>query len=212
MAENINLWSEAEHAKEYLKKADLIPHRAEGEAALLDCLPAGVERILDLGSGEGRLLRLVKLQYPKAQAVALDFSSVMLASLRSNFASDSTVTVIEHNLDASLPELGRFDAVISAFAIHHLTHERKRELYAEVYDRLTPGGAFCNLEHVASPTARLHERFLDKLGIPLLGEDPSNKLLDVETQLRWFRELGFQDVDCFWKWLELALLVGWKPA
>jgi tRNA (cmo5U34)-methyltransferase len=210
MAENINLWSEAEHALEYLEKADSIPHRTEGEAALLDCLPANVTRILDLGSGDGRLLRLVKILHPQAQAVALDFSAVMVESLRRNFASDRTVNVIEHNLEAPLPELGRFDAVISAFAIHHLAHERKRALYAEVYGRLKSGGVFCNLEHVASLTARLHERFLDRLGIALLGEDPSNKLLDVETQLRWLREIGFQDVDCFWKWLELALLVGWK--
>jgi tRNA (cmo5U34)-methyltransferase len=212
MAENVNLWAEAEHALDYLKKADSIPHRVEGEAALMDSIPATVERILDLGSGDGRLLRLLKLRYPQAQAVALDFSPVMVERLRKNFESDSTVTVIEHNLDACLPEIGRFDAAVSAFAIHHLVHERKRALYKEIYDRLLPGSVFSNLEHVASPTARLHERFLEKLRIPLLGEDPSNKLLDVETQLHWLGEIGFQDVDCNWKWLELALLVGYKPS
>jgi SAM-dependent methyltransferase len=208
---NVNCWSSAEHALNYLSRIDSVPHRAEGEAVLLDCVPQKVHRILDLGSGDGRLLRLLRIDRPHARAVALDFSPVMLTTLRKSFADDPRVTIVEHNLDDALPDLGEFDAVVSSFAIHHLVDGRKRSLYEEIFRLLLPGGVFCNLEHVSSPTYALHDSFLQKLGIGPQEEDPSNRLLDVETQVGWMREIGFIDVDCYWKWLELALLVGKKP-
>jgi tRNA (cmo5U34)-methyltransferase len=207
----MNRWAVAEHALGYLAEANQIPHRTEGEAALLEQLPKGLNRVLDLGTGDGRLLGLVKAQYPQVQAIAVDFSPTMLEAVQTRFAGDSTVEVVEHNLDLPLPNLGNFDAIVSSFAIHHCSHPRKRSLYAEIFAALQPGGIFCNLEHVSSPTPRLHAQFLYKLGKTVETEDPSNQLLDVETQLGWLRDIGFCEVDCHWKWLEMALLAGIKP-
>jgi len=209
-APEVNLWTSAEHALDYLRRADSIPHRVEGEGTLLEFLPPEPKRILDLGSGGGRLLALVKAARPQSNFVALDFSPTMLEKLRSLFAGDPAVQIVSHNLDDALPPLGQFDAVISSFAIHHVTHARKRTLYQEILASLAPGGVFCNLEHVASPTPNLHGEFLRAIACE--KEDPSNKLLDLETQLAWLRELGFSDVDCHWKWRELALFVGVRPS
>ena len=206
----LNEYASAEHALRYLAKADSIPHWTEGEAALLDFIPHKVERILDLGSGDGRLLALLLIDHPDAEGIALDFSATMIQAAEERFRTNPKVQVVDHNLDVPLPDLGRFDVIVSSFAIHHCTHERKRQLYTELFQVLTPGGVFCNLEHVASPTEELHLRFLHALGVNEGEEDPSNKLLDVETQLQWLREIGFQNVDCYWKWLELALIGGNK--
>jgi SAM-dependent methyltransferase len=144
---NVNLWTSPDHAREYLGRADQISHRAEGEAALLEFIPGATRRILDLGTGDGRLLALMRDELARrgnatTEAVAIDFSPAMLEAAQKRFAGDPRVKVMAHNLDSSLPSLGKFDAMISSFAIHHLVHERKRALYAEILDMLEPGGVF----------------------------------------------------------------------
>jgi len=210
VTDDINLWTSAEHAQRYLAVAYQIPRRQEGEASLLECVPAATRRILDLGSGEGRLAGLLLDRLPDATAVVLDFSEEMLGRLHARFDDDRRVSVCAHDLSTPLLDLGVFDAVVSSFAIHHLVDARKRTLYQEAYARLAPGGVFLNLEHVASATPDLHVWFLAALGLTPDKDDPSNKLAPVEAQLQWLRDIGFSDVDCHWKWRELALLAGVK--
>jgi SAM-dependent methyltransferase len=140
----------------------------------------------------------------------------MLEAARVRFADTPDTTVISHDLEhplTNLAGLGTFDLIVSSFAIHHVSDERKKALYREVFELLTPGGVFCNLEHVASPTPALHAQFYIALGTTVEeSEDPSNQLAPVEAQLDWLCDAGFEDVDCFWKWRELALLAGRKPA
>jgi len=207
---HLNEYATPEHALKYLARADRVPHRTEGEAILLEFIPQKVQRILDLGTGDGRLLALLRIARPDAEGVALDFSPTMLAAARERFRGDHKVQVIEHNLDNPLPDLGRFDVIVSSFAIHHCSDERKKTLYSEIYAALSPGGVFCNLEHVAPATPELHQKFLRSLGITEADEDPSNKCVSIQVQLHWLHDIGFQDVDCHWKWLELALFGGTK--
>ena len=202
-------WTTTEHALRYLSRADAYPRRAEGESVLLEHVPRDARRVLDLGTGDGRLLALLRID--RLVGVGLNFSELMLEAARKRFADDDRIELVTHDLAEPLPALGRFETVVSSLAIHHLEHERKRSLYGEVFDLLERGGVFANFEHVASPTHRLHLAFYAAIGESLEDEDPSDRLLDVETQLGWLRELGFDDVDWYWKWLEVALLIGVKP-
>ena len=100
-----------------------------GEAVLPEFIPMDVERILDLGAGDGRLLALLRAERPSSEGVALDVSPVMLRVARAGFRDDAKVQVLKHGLEEPLPDLGRFDAVVSTFTIHHApTSGRERSL------------------------------------------------------------------------------------
>jgi tRNA (cmo5U34)-methyltransferase len=207
----VNLWTEAAHARDYLERRRSIPHLDEGFAALLEFLTPTPGRVLDLGTGDGYLFAFIRDAHPHVTGVAADFSAEMLDRARARFAG-VPVEVVEHDLDEPLPtSWGQFDAVVSSATIHHVTDDRKRALYGEVFGMLAPGGVFANLEHVASATPELHEAFLYAIGSSPEGDDPSNQLAGVAEQLAWLRGHGFEQVDCHWKWRELALLAAVKP-
>jgi tRNA (cmo5U34)-methyltransferase len=110
----------------------------------------------------------------------------------------------------SIAPLGRFDVIVSGFAIHHLDDDRKQSLFAEVASQLHPGGLFANLEIVASATPELHAEFMRHIGRS--QDDPEDRLAEAEAQLHWMRRAGLTQVDCLWRWRGMALLVGRGPA
>jgi SAM-dependent methyltransferase len=209
----VNLWRNEEHALAYLRARDAIPHRVDALEVLCELLPERVDRVLDLGTGDGVTLALVLAARPGARGVGLDFGAEMLRRAAERFGDDPRVELHRHDLDEALPaSLGRFDLVVSSFAIHHCAPARQQALYAEIYDVLGPDGVFVNAEHVDSATPARHEEFLRTLGRTLADDDPSNQLVGVEQHLTWLNECGFRDVDCIWKWRELAVVTGVKPA
>lgn len=198
-------WSNPERIDAYLGRE--IPHRDLAESLLLEALPARVERFLDLGTGDGRLLALVGERHPQAHGIGIDASVPMLERAQRRFAENPLIELRQHDLAEQLPaQRGAFDAIVSALAIHHIPDERKRSLLGEVRKLLRPEGVFVNLEIVTSPTPELHERFRHAIGRP--HDDPSDLLAGLEEQLQWLRDAGFGQVDCRFKWLELTLFVA----
>lgn len=203
-------WTDEAKVREYTGRVGRLAARRAGEMELVEALPAKVERVLDLGCGDGRLISLVIDARPGVgEAVGLDSSPPMLERARDAFDGDPRVRILAHDLRHPLPDLGRFDVVVSGFAIHHLDHDRKRSLFSEVVAAIRPGGVFANLEVVRCATPELHEEFNRRIGRP--GGDPEDVLAAVEPQLEWMRGAGLGHVDCNWRWRGFALLVGRTP-
>jgi tRNA (cmo5U34)-methyltransferase len=196
-------------------------------------------RILDLGCGDGILGRMMLDAYAEAQVTFADFSEPMLEASRKQIGSNQRATIVK--VDFSTPawikdvEVEKpFDIIVSGFAIHHQPDDRKRELYAEIYRLLEYGGVFLNLEHVSSATpsgSMLFDSFFVDHLLCFHGhispgktrqeieeayyqrpDKQENLLTPVEIQCQWLRDIGFQDVDCFFKVFELALFGGRKAS
>ncbi len=197
--------------------------------------------VLDLGCGDGFLLQMVMQAFPVSRAVALDGSPAMLERAEVRFQDlglfSDLVDYLETDFNnpawrASLP-CDRFDADVSGFAIHHSEDDRKRALYEDIFYLLNPGGVFVNVEHIASASLLGETLFEDAYTESLTrhrrarGEEidledvreeirnrpdkAANRLAPVGMQLKWLREIGYRDVDCYWKQYELAVLAGFRP-
>jgi tRNA (cmo5U34)-methyltransferase len=194
-----------------------------------------IRSFLDLGCGDGVLSAAILQRYPKAEGVLVDFSPPMLDAARNRFAGQK-VSIRFADLDygvaswtRSINEYGPFNAIVSGYSIHHQPDSRKREIYVELFHLLRPGGIFVNVEHVSSFSSwvasvnddlfidRLHRRHPDKSRTEVAEkyyrrpDKMANILAPVELQCQWLREIGFADVDCYLKVLELAVFGGRRP-
>lgn len=238
-----DIWKATELTEKYLSGVrgaiPLAKEQIELMLRVIDACNIKVERILDLGCGDGILAASILQKYKDVSGVLLDISEPMIQVARNKLVKyNESLEFVLFDFGESLwtervKAKGPFSVIISGFSIHHQTDERKRELYSEIFELLMPGGLFLNLENVSSSTkwvsSLFDEYFIDSLyNMHLLKRDgitrqevaeewyhrediEVNKLAPVEKQCEWLREIGFCDVDCYFKVLEIALFGGRKP-
>jgi SAM-dependent methyltransferase len=198
-----------------------------------------LENFMDLGCGDGILGATLLGEYPSAHGVFVDFSDPMLEQAREQLKEYTDQLVFE-NLDygdsgwvSRIQSLAPFDAIVSGYSIHHQPDVRKRQVYEEIFSLLKPGGWFVNIEHVSS-TAQLNIDLFEnhyvtaryaieqREGSPRIFEEiaeeyksrpdkAANILAPTELQCDWLREIGYEEVDCYFRIYELAVFGGRKP-
>lgn len=228
-------WQRQDITEHYLEQVrGGIPFGAEQVKIMLQVIQhfnANPKTIMDLGCGNGFLAEVLLKTYPNSSAILLDHSEPMIEAAR-NHLSDyhNRCKIIHGDFSSSLTEFAEpnsIDCIVSGFAIHHLTHEKKRELYEEIYTLLTDGGIFINVEHTASASPEMEslydELFIDHLSIHNKrdkhevadeyynrADKEDNRLERVDIQVNWLREIGYKHADCYFKWMELAVFGGVK--
>lgn len=242
MSKKASVWQDRETATSFLESERGAVPTSDLQLDIIDRIIrhwlSYPSRFLDLGCGDGIIGRYLLEKYPDTFGVFIDFSDTMLCAASEKLGNQPNSKIIKldfstHNWIDSIKKYTPFDVIVSGFAIHHQPDAGKKQLYSEIYDLLSPGGVFLNLEHVASSTpetAMIFEDFyIDSLvkfqqkinprtkrekvaeSFKDRADKYEDKLTPVESQCKWLNEIGFTDVDCFFKLFEISIFGGRKP-
>ena len=198
-----------------------------------------VEKFLDLGCGDGILGAAILGEYPSARGVFVDFSEPMLEQAREQLKDYASQLVFENfnygnpSWVNEIPADSPFDAIVSGYSIHHQPDDRKYSIYQEIFSLLKPDGWFINIEHVSSASQLNIDLFenhyvsaryaieqhnggtrtFDELAEEYKNrpDKAANILAHVELQCDWLREIGYEEVDCYFRIYELAVFAGRRP-
>ena len=194
--------------------------------------PRPVRRVLDLGAGTGILTEQVLRRFPEASALAVDGSAAMLEQASKRLTPYKDRVTLDcrsfESLDSSLD--GRYDLIVSSFALHHMDHQAMRELLRRLHSVLEPGGQLVVADYVLTASPRLQgwyeetwvEHRLNQS--PASGKTKSQMMREHEATkaaegdnpalladlVAWTREAGFVDADCHWKYYCYAVYGGVK--
>ncbi len=178
--------------------------------------------VLDLGAGTGLVTALIFNVFPEAVVSLLDVSGEMLEKAKERFTGKDNVQFHVMDYDTSpLPK--KYNLIVSAMSIHHLEDSRKKRLFQNIYDALVTGGTFIHGELARGATDDIEEIYQEQWRKHLEGTGLTEDELDViyermsydipaplDMQLGWMRDVGFLNVDCFYKYFNFVVYAGSK--
>ncbi|MCU1383760.1 MAG: Methyltransferase type 12 [Acidobacteria bacterium] len=235
-------WTE-QSSQTYRDIADVaVPRRQEMTASLIAAAPFGAAeplKIVELGSGDGRLAEALLTVFPRATLTALDGSESMRAEASRRLALFGDRARVAAFDVAALDWWDRMfgaDLIVSSLCLHHLNDAKKQYLYKAAAERLSPRGALLiadliDPQHPASRTlaadqwdahARqqadalgapdLYQRFLAERWNHFRFPHDMDKPSALFHHLIWLRHAGFTSVDCCWLNAGHAVFGGFKQA
>lgn len=153
-----------EEAKEYDDIImNLIPNYKTMVDILVSLLPFDKEQAfepIDLGCGTGTVSKAVKDAFPAAKITCVDIAANMLDIAAQKVGEGTTLIQADFNT-FEFPQ--KYDAVVSALALHHLeTDDDKLRFYEKIYGALNPGGIFVNADVVLGGEDALQNLYMKK--------------------------------------------------
>jgi tRNA (cmo5U34)-methyltransferase len=207
-------------------RRQLVPCFDDFYGAALDLIPFATDsaiRVLDLGAGTGLLSALIAETFPNAHLTLVDISEGMLDQARQRFVDDAARFQFRALDLAEGPLWGRYEAVVSALAIHHVSDEGKQRLFQGVYDVLCDGGVFINADQVLGMTPEIDEEYkaawlrqVRERGVDegdlaaALERMKEDEMSTLSLQMKYLEDAGFGMVDCWYRNYGFVVYAGRK--
>jgi SAM-dependent methyltransferase len=234
---NAAIWKSAEAVEAWTAEAERQERARQAHrrflALLLPFAEQEVFTFLDLGAGTGAASRVILDLYPRSTAVLADFSAEMMrASEREMERFAGRYRYVQFDMSgggewpAAIP--AALDAVVTSMCVHHLPDERKRSLFAEIFDHLAPGGWYLNYDPVRAEDPlveatwqRVSDREDPEAAARRRNRTPLDQarwdnhvryIIPLGPQLEFLRSAGFGGIDVYWKHLENVIYGGRRPA
>ena len=203
----------------------IIPDYAYFQRVLVDCLPFAENdsfRVIDLGCGTGNLGKMIADKFPNAEIVCVDFSEDMLKSAKEKIGGRAEYILGDFN---SFEFDGKFDAVVSSLALHHLeTDADKSNFYLKMYDAMNENAVHLNFENVLSENDKVQDIAIAKWrqfmqqsfsdeeidNVWLAGYYDDDHPITLAKHAKIMGEIGFSDFDVILKEYNFALLYFMK--
>jgi tRNA (cmo5U34)-methyltransferase len=233
-------WAKDEFATEYRDNADIYVIERRRMLVILQSFYRHYlkgrrqKTILDIGCGDGIISGEILRVDGSASITLLDGSEDMLDTARERLKDFANTQFIRASFQDVLEKdiLTRdFDFIVSALAIHHVAQDEKRSLFRTIYAHLKPDGHFVNIDVILAPNEALEEWYMAlwkewiserkiSLGIDdhhyldditrRYKENKDNKPDTLKNQMDTLREIGFKDIDCFYKYGIFSMFGGRK--
>ena len=236
---NDTRWANSEFAGEYRNNADIYIVERRKMLDIMKSfyghfLGSGRgHKILDLGCGDGILTHVLLDTDNTLSATLVDASEDMLNHARARLKAHDKIDFINASFQELVSRALRkdmYDFAVSGQSIHHLSSDEKQSLFRAILSLLRPGGYFLNIDVVLAPAdtieqwyMKLWQEWMDEKLNALGRQDVSfqdivrrykeaeeNRPDTLDYQLGVLREIGFQEVDCYYKYGVFAVYGGRK--
>ena len=196
--------------------------------------------VLDLGCSRGdniaSIMKYLKEKapalYPGVKYIGVENSAPMVAAAKSALQEPIAAGMVDiqhHDIQAGIASYPmqtttNINIVCSVLTLMFIPMEARQTIVENLYEMMPEGGAFILVEKMLGSSGSIQEQMVNayydmKLENGYSEEDIETKAQSLEgvlvpmtmsANIEMLKQAGFQEVDCFWRWMNFGGLLAMK--